>query len=309
MPLYWEEKIVLAKTEASYGTDAVPTGAANGVLLKDLRIMPMEGADVERDLDRAYFGNDGTLPAELHSKISFKVELAPSGAAGTAPAWGPILRGCGVAETIVASTSVTYNPITRDPEALTIYFWVGDTLHKLKGSRGNAKFALRAQGVPEIEFEFNALWSTPAEAARDLPVLTAYKKPLIANNANTSFTLGGVVMVLRQATLDLANQLENRFLIGSESVEVTGKAERFEATVEAVALTTLHPYALAESQSTLAVMLQHGTQTGARATLDIPAAQMQRPSGLEANQGIAEWNLSMAPLPVSGNDQWTLTLN
>ena len=53
----------------------------------------------------------------------------------------------------------------------------------------------------------------------------------------------------------------------------------------------------------------HGTTAGSIATLNVPAAQMQRPAGLENAQKIVEWPLRMAALPVDGNDQWTLVLN
>ena len=60
---------------------------------------------------RAYFGNSEQLPAGIHSELDFEVELAGSGAAGTAPAWGPLIRACGMSETITAATDVKYAPV------------------------------------------------------------------------------------------------------------------------------------------------------------------------------------------------------
>jgi hypothetical protein len=102
--------------------------------------------------------------------------------------------------------------------------------------------------------------------------------------------------------------VETRFLIGAESVRITGKDEAIETTVEAVSLATLDPFALAVAQTTSVIALQHGTTAGRIATLDIAAAQMQRQQSLENQQNIVEWPLRMKPLRVSGNDQWTLTL-
>lgn len=309
MSLSWPQKILLFKLEGAYGVDPTPTGAANAVLAVDVRIRPMEGNDVDRDLDMPYMGAGGTIPAELHSKITFKVEFSPSGAAGTAPAWGPLLRACAVAETINAGVSVVYNPVSEGHESGTFYFQIGGTLHKIIGSRGNCKLMVTAQGIPYLEFEFTGLFETPAEAARPAVDLTAFQKPALASDANTpTFTINAIDVVARSVSLDLGNQVGNRLLIGNEEVLITDKKEVIETTIEAVPLTTLDPYALAAAQSAVPLQLVHGTAAGLIATLDVPGAQMQRPQGLENAQNVAEWPLRMVPLPVAGNDQWTLTL-
>ena len=76
------DKILLVKLETTFGTDPTPVGG-NGFWAKDLKIMPMEGTDIDRGLDLPYFGSSGTIPVDLHSKITFDVELAPSGTSGT----------------------------------------------------------------------------------------------------------------------------------------------------------------------------------------------------------------------------------
>ncbi len=309
MALKWKDKILLAKLEASYGVDPTPTGAANAVLATNITLSPMEGNDVSRDLETPYLGAQATIPTEVHAKLSFKVELSPSGTAGTAPAWGPMLRACAVAETIVAATSVTYNPVTDGHESMTLYMFVGKTLYTLVGARGNCSIAMDAQGIVYLEFEFTGLWVKPAEGTRPTPVLTGYKNPQVATNANTQgFTIDATEFVTRSFKMNLGNAVENRFLIGSESVLITDKSEMVEATVEAVPLTTLDPYDLAQSQSTVALGLVHGTGAGNIASLNIPAAQVQRPQGLANAQNIAEWPLRFVPLPNTGNDQWTLAL-
>ena len=98
MAISWRSKILLAKIEAIYGTDAAPTGAANGILAVDVSFNPMQGSDVSRNLERPFLGAQGTVATELHAELSFKVELVGSGTPGTPPAWGVLLRACGVAE-------------------------------------------------------------------------------------------------------------------------------------------------------------------------------------------------------------------
>lgn len=307
--LKWRNKIMLFKIETVYGTDPVPTAAVNGILATDVKLQPMEGTDVSRDLDLPYFGAQGTIPNELHAKLSFKVELAPSGTAGTVPAWGPLLRACGVAQVINAGVSVVYNPITDAHESGTFYLWIDSTRFALRGARGNAKFAVTAQGIPYIEFAFTGLFATPSDVARTTPVLTAFRKPAVASSTNTpTFTLNAVAMVMRSFMLDLKNSVENRFLIGAEAILITQREDMVETVVEAQPLASFNPFTLAAAQTTVPVSLIHGLGAGNITTLAIPAAQMQRPQGIENAQDIAEWPLSLQPLPVAGNDQWTLTL-
>jgi hypothetical protein len=309
MPLYWRKKVLTFKLETTYGVDPTPTGAANAVLGIDVAVMPMEGNDVSRELDLPYMAAQGTIPAELHSKITFRVELAPSGVAGTPPAWGPLLRACGCAQTIVATTSVTFNPVTDAHESAAIHFNMDGTLVKISGARGTCTIRVGAQGIPYLEFEFTGLFSVPTAAALPTADFTSFTKPDLASNTNTPvFTIDGVSLTMRSFSLALGNQVENRFLIGSEAVLITDRAEAIETVVEAVPLATLNPFSLAASQSQVPVVLQHGVAAGKRATITAQAAQMQRPQGVQNAQGIVEWPLRLVPLPVTGNDQWTLVL-
>jgi hypothetical protein len=309
MAIKWRTKILLAKIETSYGVDAAPTGVLNAILATDVTLTPMEGSDISRGLELPHLGAQATIPAELHQKLTFKVEMAASGTAGTAPAWGALLRGCAVAQVVSAGTSVTYNPVSEAHESLTLHLWIGDTRYVLKGARGTAKIMIGAQAIPYLEFSFTGLFSLPAETARVTPTLSGFQKPLLATSTNTPvFTLDATSFVLRSLALDLGNQIENRFLIGSESVLITEKAETIEAKVEAVALTTFNPFSKASTQASVALALTHGTVAGQRLALAVPTAQMQRPQGLENAQNILEWPLRLVPLPGAGNDQWTLTL-
>ncbi|NCM96151.1 MAG: hypothetical protein GW948_02205 [Rhodobacterales bacterium] len=309
MAIKWKSKILLAKIESAYGTDPTPTGAADAILATEVVWTPMEGSDVSRDLELPYMAGQATIPTELHAKLAFKVELAPSGTAGTAPAWGVLMRGCAVAQTISAGVSVTYNPVSDAHESLTFWFWIGGTRYVMRGARGNMRLEVNAQGIVYLVFEFTGLYSTPSEQTRPTPTLTAFQKPQLASNANTpTFQIDGDDFILRSMVLNLGNQVEPRFLINSEGVLITDKADMVEMTIESVALTVFDPFTLAAAQTTVEVDLVHGVGAGKIASLNIPAMQLQRPQGLTNAQGILEWPLRGVPLATAGNDQWTLTL-
>lgn len=308
-PIRWKSKIILFKLETTYGVDPTPTGAANAVLATNVVFTPMEGEDVSRDLERPWLGAQPMIPTGLRGRMTARIELVPSGTEGVAPAWGPLMRACGCAQTIVTDTSVTYAPISDTMESGTLYFQMGGTLHKLAGCRGTGALKFTAQGLPYFEIDLMGLWSQPAEAARPTPDYSAWQKPEVVTNTNTpDFSINGVDLVMREVSLDLGNQVEARLLVGSESIIIPDRAETLMARVEAVPVTTLNPYALANALSLLPVELVHGTTTGKITTLSLPNCQMKRLTGFENAQNILEWPLELTPLPSSGNDQWTLAL-
>lgn len=309
MPLKWKSKILLAKLETTYNTDAEPTGAANGVLATEVSLTPMEGSDLSRNLEYPYLSGQGSVPIDVHAKLTFNVELAGSGAAGTAPAWGPLIRGCGVAETIVPGTSVTYNPVSDAHESLSIHFMIEGTRFVLTGARGNATIDYTSSNIPYLKFEFWGLFNQPSEETRPTVALSAFIKPLAVSKSNTpTFTINAVALVMRSFMLNLGNAVEPRFLVGSEGILITDREESIETKVEAVALGTLNPFALAAAQTDVPINLVHGLTAGNISTLAVTKAQMQRPQGMENAQNIVEWPLRLVPIPTAGNDQWSLTL-
>lgn len=307
--MFWTNKILLFKIEATYGVDANPTGAANAVLAQNVALKPMEGADVDRDLELPYFGAGGTIPTELMSELSFETEIEPSGIAGTAPAWGPVLRACAMAETVTPGTSVVYNPITFGQESATIYLHIDSALFKMKGARGTAKIEVNAQGVPKIKSTYRGLFVMPANAALPTADLSAWKDPKVASKANTpTFTIGGVALPMRSFMLDRGAKVEGDFLIGEEEVLITEGNASVETTVKAPALTAFNPFQLAADQTSVAIQLVHGTTAGRRVTIDVPNAQMQRPQGVDNVKNRVNWPLRLVPRPTDGNDDFTLTL-
>jgi hypothetical protein len=65
-----------------------------------------------RDLLRGSLSQFPSVSGKRSSKIGFDVELVGSGAAGTAPFWGKLMRACGYSESVIPATSVTYKPTT-----------------------------------------------------------------------------------------------------------------------------------------------------------------------------------------------------
>lgn len=309
MPLYERKSAVLAKIEVTYGTDSVPTGAANAVLVENLSVTPLKQDLVERKGIQPYFGNRQSLEVGAAAEIGFDVEIAGSGTAGTAPGYAPLLRMCGLAETIVAVTSAAYTPISAAFEAGTIYFHADGLLHKALGCRGNVSLAMNAKGIPVYSFRFTGLYGGTTDVALPATTLTAFQTPLPCNNTNTSlFAIHGYAAVLSGFTADMGNTVTHRQVIGSESVQITDRNVTGKITIEAVLVATKDFFGIAKAATLGAFTITHGTTAGNKVMVSGAAVQLMNPSYSDQD-GIKMLNLDLKFTPTSaGNDDITITV-
>ena len=97
-------KVALLKIETVYGTDAVPTPAANAILIRDeIRAPQLEVFYANRNNARGHYGRGEQIVAGSKINVGFDIELAGSGTAGVAPGWGPSVRACAMAEKLLAA--------------------------------------------------------------------------------------------------------------------------------------------------------------------------------------------------------------
>jgi hypothetical protein len=310
MALLTRKRTILSKIEATYGTDPVPTGAANAILVSSITVTPMETTLVSRDLIRQYLGNSESLAGAVYGKLEIEVELAGSGTAGTAPAFGPLLRGCAMSETISAGVSVIYAPVSGAFESVTNYFNQDGVLHKMCGSRGSWSLAFSAQDIPKLKFSFQGLYAPVVDAAPPTGVVfTAWQTPLVVNNVNTTgMTLQGFNgLVLSDLSIDVANAVTFRSLPGgSEQVLITDRKPAGSITFEATTVAQKDWWAAARSAATGPLSLTHGTVAGNKVKVDAPKAQITQPNYSDKD-GITMIQASLVLVPNAGNDELTLT--
>lgn len=309
MGLFWKNKALLVKSEATYGVDPVPTAGANGMLVQNLSVVPMKGQDVSRELDRAFFGAQQLFPVGLYVELSFDVELAGHATRGTAPGWGPIAKACGMSEVASAGTSVVYLPVSSGLSSATCYFHVGGTRQIITGCRGTAVLKLNANSLPKMSVKLTGLYQEPTDTAGVSPTVTQFQQPLPVTKANTAtFTINGVNAVMRSFEFDLARQVEPRLLVGLEEIVIVDSAETITTQIEATAMAAINPFALAKNQTSFAVNLVHGAGSGKIVTINAPTCTLNRPESYANTQNIWEWPLKIMALPSAGNDQFTITL-
>lgn len=303
-------RLVLAALEATSGTDAIPTGSANAILVKNLSVTPQETNLVSRDLVQPWMGNFTNLPASVYATVDFEVEIAGSGAAGTAPAFDCLLQACGLGATVSTGVSVAYKPISLNLPSASIYVNVDGTLHKLIGARGTVAFDFQVEAVPTMKFKFTGLYSPVTDVALPTVDYSHFQTPLVVNTANSSnMSIHGYTGgVMRSVNFDLANTVIHKPLVGGEAVMITDRKAAGQIEIEAVSIAAKDFFGDARNATLGAVSFQHGTVAGNTVLISAPNAQLTKPTYSDYNGvQMLQMGLVLIPNQTTGNDEITVT--
>lgn len=304
------KKVLLAfAIEDAYAVAETLTGA-DCVLTKGLAIKPFEGDAIDRDLDRPQFGASERIHVGTYVEVTFMVELQGSGALGTAPAYGALLQGCHMLETVVAATSVEYTPDSDDTSSGTMRFNLDDIDHLIVGAMGSFKIKVDANQIPYLDFRFIGIYADPTATAALSPTgWSAYVKPQpISFAGTTAFQFYGVTTgwQLRSFELDQGNQVEYFEGPGEQLVDITDRDSKGSLSTLLRAVGTFNPFTQARNNAAGALLITHGTVAANRWHLSAPAAQILTPKyGDDRNRALMQVDLAFIPT-ATGDDDFKL---
>ena len=264
MALLTRKRLILLESESTYGTDPTPTGV-DAVLVRDLNITPQQSDLVSRDLVRPYLGASEQLLANTRVEFTFSVELAGSGAVGTAPGYSKALLACGLAETVVAATSVTYAPVSTSFGSCTIYYNIDGVLHKVTGSRGTFVLNATVGQIPTLDFTFTGIYNPPIDEALPSVTYANQAAPGVFKSDNTTgFSLLSYSGCLQTLSFDIGNNIIYRELVGCpKQVLITDRSSSGSVTIEAVLMATKDYFTAALTDGSYGSLLfQHGQAAG-----------------------------------------------
>lgn len=306
-PIFLNQTIILAAIEVTKGMDAEPTAAANAMLVSKVTFTPLEGDEVERENIRPYFGDNGSIQVTQYCKLSFSVEAAGVAAAGDMPAYAPLLRACGVSATLTAGTSVAFKPVTQGQESVTLYVQIGRNLQKITSGMANCKFFADAKTLPRFDFEFWGTYQVAADAAVPAAQYATFMDPLGVNKVNTTLSLHGATPAVHSFSLDFGNTVVKRDAINLDSVEVTGRKSTGTATFDNTLVTEKNWVELARLSTRGPLAFKHGQGATNVIELAAPNVQLGKPSFGES-EGVQTITTPLRFVPVTGNDEWVLTI-
>ena len=311
--------VILAKLETTYGTDSAPTGVADALLISNQSINPLVASNVERSNLSGSLGGSEQLVGTHYVEASFDVEIAGSGTATTAPAWGKLLKACGFAES-VQTASVDYLPITDisgvASTSLSIYYYLDGQLHKLLGARGTFSMEMGIGERPVFKFRFIGRNGGLTAATNAVPTLTAWKTPQVISDANTGDIMlgavtyaaatglitGGTAAVSRGLRLDIGNNVVFQPLLGGETVEISARDVTGAFSLDLTAAQAVTAMTDVLANTTTALGLTHGAVAGNTVVVYAPKVQRINPSVEDLN-GNALHSYALRLVPVAANDE------
>ena len=309
MPLNMANMALLVKTQTVLGTPVVPAPGANAMLVRAMTPALLKGKYVERNLVRGAKGNYGSIVAGVYRSFEFEVELSASGVAGTAPKIGPLLMACNMSETVTAATSVVYQPIAGQALPVTMYGYLDGVMFQMSDARGTVSFSMNAEEIPVAKFNFIGKYHPMTDVAFPTGLdFSGFKKPLTVGFVNTpTYTVHGLAVVMQQFSLDLANELVWRDLVGFAGARVPDRKPKLSTVFELTNVATRNWGESVRLGTEGAVSLVHGVTAGSIVQFDLPVTAFDSDPTISDLDKVAMLNGSLAVMPNTGNDELVLT--
>lgn len=201
--LLTRRKVLLAKVESTYNVDSSPVPADDSVLVEDLTWSSAGLKMSERPASRPSLGALKQVYGGRLLQVSFTAEVKGSGAAGTAPEIGALLRACGFGETIVPSTSVEYEPVSTGLESATLYLYEDGKRIIVTGCRGNVEFSGESGMPMKANFTMTGHEAAQTDVALVSPTYDSVAPPPFVGG---TFTIDGFSAVLNALNFDMGNE-------------------------------------------------------------------------------------------------------
>lgn len=297
----------LVKIETTYGTDSTPDGS-NMVYASAFDVTPYAGDTVTRDRFRGHMGAYAEINVAPFVIINITAPLAGSGEAGTPPAFSPLLRACGMAETEEVGTDVTYDPVSEDFESCTIYYIKDGQQHKATGCRGTFTLNAEAGSIPTIQFQMTGFYSHPTSPGNVSPSAITQADEVPVNTTNTTMSVHGFAACGQSLSVEQGNTINYNNLINCDQVWLTDRQSTGQIQIEAPDLATKDYFTAVESHEQITlkeVTLTHGTTAGNIVTVTAPKTQLSNitPTGVD---GVTHYQLAARYIPDQGDDEYSL---
>jgi len=302
------KSLVLAGIQAERGTAAVLDGTA-AMNVKNITSKPISTETAALDFIRPWLGNTQNLVTSWHQELDFEVALTGSGEVGKAPPWDPLIRACAFSVTVTDGTSVVYAPISTDPERVTIQYFLDGLRHQLVDAVGTVSLDLTPKNVPTLKFHFLGNYEPVQDAAPPAGIdFSSFITPqAVGADYTPEWSLHGYTGKLSAFSLDVANQLNYRNLIGGKGGELTDRKATGSATFELGTVASKDWWNATLTATLAPLTITHGTIAGSIVKIDSPSVQLSDPQYSDDN-GIVMMQTTLTLVPKVGNDELVITL-
>ncbi len=303
------------KNESVYGNDPGAWAATDFIPLRGQARHRIVRDTVARQILRPTLGGSEQMVASRAGQVEVEVEFSGSGTAGTAPAWGKMLRNCGMAETITAANRVEYTPAAGGGQSATNRYMIDGVKYVSRGARANVKFMLAGYEIPYMAFSYLGYDTAATAEALINPDYAAFRRPLVLSDANAGdirlggtyaagVVSGGNVLKSRMLEIDLGNTLSHLKVLGGEEIEITARETVGKMQVFLTAAEEVQWRDDINNNVLTSLGFNFGTSAGNRVTIWAPAVQRVNPQPFDY-EGIhgLECDLRLLPSALAANDE------
>lgn len=309
-----DRQLLLAKKEVTYGVD--PTAAtANTVLAENVQYKLLD-TRVTPDPAKPGVGPVASHVYGEHCEVSFEIPFAGSGVAGTAPKWGPLMKACGWAETVVAVTSVTYalmaNPLIAD--SMNLVWRDGNRrLHMVSGFRGRVGMKLTAGQRPMLTFTGKGLHTdvtTGAALVHADATFTGWLDAKPVAHGTTTFTFDAVTgLGLREFGFDQSDNVKFTDVPEQENVELVG-ARKFtgNAKITCPLASALNLETIWKAGSIKVFAMTHGATAGNIVTVNGRTQVLAPAYSRDDDHDVVTFGTELVPSALTTDDDLAIVL-
>jgi hypothetical protein len=307
MPLLIERSQIAAREENQEGVRE-NISAGDALLVFSPRFYPSQEI-LPRNPARDTFSGLASVSGRRSAEIAFQTELKGSGAPGTPPKWGKLMKSCGFAEIIVPGVSVTYSPASSQIPSMTLARHMDGVVQTIWGARGTVRVRLTAGQPGMLEFEF----SGADFAVEDDGLLTGveYDTTIPPIFLSADFSIDSYAARVEKLLIDIGNRLELQTDINSASgYRAAVIVERNPVGTFDPEMTVVNEYDFFQRRQEgreMSLNSTIGTTPGNRVTLSAPRCRYLDIMESRRNE-IATLDTDFELNMVTGDDEFSITI-
>jgi hypothetical protein len=312
MPISKRNQAIFVEIEAVPGTAETLVGA-DAVQVMNLNPNPAEDLRlIEREIIRSSLNPEQAVYGGALFGFQFEVELKGSGTIDGQPRFGDLLRACGIDETITASTSVVYNPLSdlTQHETVTIGYQEGGNFRIVKGCRGTVSLNLTAGQYGKFTFNMKGRIHSETQTAAPTP---SFETTVPRAFVGATFVIGGFAAPIEALTLDVGNTIAvganpNNADGFSTLMTITARQTRGTVNPERELIGTKDYIGLFRAGTNQAIQTGViGSVAGNRFALAIPNAYFRNVSPEDRDE-LLTYGIEFGARDTNGIDDFTLTM-